>query len=368
MDGEPDIVIASATTEDGGPRGRARRVASSAGVRRGAGAPSTRRARLLLGALLLALAAGACTSEQASTAEELVLERYPAASGAEAEEIAAQALASLAEVEPVPRWQVWRRDLDADVRRGAAGIMADHLDPVMDAAASQPGTLGPTTIDVDPEEIARALRHVLEDDAAAERVARATGERMEGGLAPELAEPDEDLQRAAAGWTATTNAVLDELGDDAERHWYRAATLASLEAAEERARAEGGDTPWGMLAPAYARYLDDDETRWGSLTWATTLAVYVVPLRWMQQDPAAVRQLARTEAPEWDLDAGIVERWREGDDISEDPEVLELALAWGQWLDEVEGRGLSELRGALGQATRPLRDPEGWREDVTPDA
>jgi hypothetical protein len=368
MDGEPDIVTADAIPEDEMPLGQDRRVASGAAARRGARRGAARPARLLLGALLLALVAGACAPEQVGTAEELVLERYPSASEAEAEEVAQQALVALAEVEAVPRWQVWRGDLDTDVRRGAAEIMADHLDPVMASASPPSRTPGTDRLDVEPEVIAGALGHVLEDEAARERVARATGARMEAGLAPELGEPDAELQRAAAGWMTTTNAVLDELGDDAERDWYRAATLASLEATAERARAEGGDAPWGMLAAAYAGYLDGDEARWGSLTFAGTLSVYVLPLRWMQQDPAAVRQLAHTDVPEWDLDAGTVERWREGDDVSEDPEVLELALAWGQWLDEVEGRGLSELRGALGQATRPLRDPEGWREDVTPDA
>jgi hypothetical protein len=310
MDGEPDIVNASAITADGGPTGR------------------IRRALALASALLVMMVAGACTSEQARTAEQLVLERYPAASGAEAEGAAVQALASLAEVDPVPRWQVWRRDLGADVRRGAGEIVTAHLDLVMEAAGSQAGPPRPTRSDLQPDQVAGVLRHVLADEAAGERVARATGARMEAGLTPELAEPDEELQWAAAGWMGATDAVLDELGDEAERRWYRAATLASLEAAEDRARAEGGDAPWGMLAAAYARYLDDDEQRWNGLRWSSALAVYAVPLRWMQQDPAAVRELARTEAPEWGLDEGIVQRWRTGEDVSDDPEVLEFALAW----------------------------------------
>jgi hypothetical protein len=65
-----------------------------------------------------------------------------------------------------------------------------------------------------------------------------------------------------------------------------------------------------------------------ALRWSSALAVYADPLRWMQQDPAAVRELARTEAPEWGLDEGIVQRWRTGEDVSDDPEVLEFALAW----------------------------------------
>jgi hypothetical protein len=351
MDGGPGLVTAApATAEDEVPTRRDRRVRSPLV------AP--------LVALLVALALAGCASEEVRTAEELVLEGYPAASGAEEEEVAQQALGALAEVEPAPGWQVWRTGLSDEVRRGAADILVDHLDAVMEAAGAEPGPPHPAWIEVTPEEVARVLRHVLEDELAGERVARATGARMEAELAPRVAEPDREVQRAAAGWMAATSAVLDELGTDVERRWFRAATLGSLEAAERRARDEGGDAPWGMLAAAYGAYLDGFEERWSELTWITALDVFVVPLRWMQQDPAAVQELALTDVPEWDLEEDVVERWREGEDVAEDPEVLELALAWGEWLDTVEARGVSELRGEVGRATRPLRDPEGWRQDA----
>jgi hypothetical protein len=323
--------------------------------------PSWRRRRVRRGAvaglLALALALAACSSAEDDEIAALLDERGDAATE--------QVLLRLAEVESRPWWRGGQAVSD-DTLRDVAERTATDIDRVAAVAGADLEGMGDAAWEeLDARDLVRALTHLMEEPEARDRLARATATWVEGALpATPEDELDPALRRDIAGWARAVDAALEAAGSEAGRSYYRTATLASLAAADARARAEPTDPPWALVGHvhlAWQEESDEDGVIWDAGRWVQVLERFVLAPRWMERDPDVVEELAAAPPPTFDLPDDVVEHWREGEAVADDDGVAALAEAWETWLvdEPTESDLVARLQGStrVAHPAVPYRTP-----------
>jgi hypothetical protein len=89
----------------------------------------------------------------------------------------------------------------------------------------------------------------------------------------------------------------------------------------------------------------------------------VLAPRWMERAPDAVEELAVAPPPAFEIPDDIVERWRDGEDVADEPEAAALARVWEEWL--VDER-LEDRRGTRSDLVQQLWEGTRYAHTVTP--
>src|SRR5699024_3065321 len=265
---------------------------------------------------------------------------------------------------------------DDDVIRRAAHVVAADFDEVLAVSAHwMVGAADPGWQEADYRDLESAVNRLLIEPPARPPLARAVRTWLDPRLPDTTAEVREqepidlDDARLLTGWRMLEWWLPATEDDDVRHAWNRALTLASLEVAEERARAETseGDEPWALAIPAYRgsqlaaeeEFYESQETRthsWHDDTppswpWETVLSEEILIARWLDQAPQDVDAITLQEPPEWPGSTEVVDLWREGADVSDHPDAHAVWEELHAWLkkehlieEEYEESGLLRAR------------------------
>ncbi|HLS26977.1 MAG TPA: hypothetical protein VK063_14040 [Beutenbergiaceae bacterium] len=287
---------------------------------------------------------------------------------------------------------------DDDVIRQAAQVVSVDFDEVFAMSAHwMVGAGDPAWQEADYRDLESALDRLLIEPTARPPLARAVATWLDPRLPETPAEVSEqepfDVEdaRLLAGWRMLERWLPARQDDDVSHAWDRALALASLEVAEERARAEtsDGDEPWALAIPAYRgsqlaaeeEFYESQETRTQSRRddtppswpWETVVTEEILFARWLDQAPHDLAAMAVQEPPEWPGSAEVVELWREGAEVSDHPDAHAVRDALRAWLEEerlaeaYEESPLLRAREHVTAPLNPLSRTHDWRPPLFPE-